>query len=139
MIDESLDALFAPLPEPRAKRAPKESDLQAKIIDALNALPAVHVWKAGAYAGRASYRDRATGAIRDRFVKIGRAGVADVIGWRTITLGSVRVAQFIAIEVKRPGESPKPHQQRFLDRVAKAGGVAMVARSVDDVREALRR
>ena len=122
---------------PAKKRARRESDLQTTIIDFLNAQPDTHVWKAGAYAGRASYRDRRTGALHDRFIKIGRPGVSDIVGWRTVTIGGIRIAQFIALEVKRAGEHPKPHQQRFLDRAAAAGVVTGVVRSLADVKALL--
>lgn len=42
------------------------------------------------------------------------------------------VAQFVAIEVKVPGKGPEPAQRTFIDNVAQAGGVAGVARSVEE-------
>ena len=52
-------------------------------------------------------------------------GSADLIGW-------TRDGRFLAIEVKLPGEKPDAAQARFLDAVKMAGGVAGVARSVED-------
>lgn len=45
--------------------------------------------------------------------------------------------RFIAVEVKQPGEKPSPMQSRFLRRVSDAGGIAIVAYSVQDVADVL--
>ena len=58
-----------------------------------------------------------------------RKGVSDLLGiWK---------ARFIAIEVKVPKKYPTKEQKEFLRDVAAAGGIAVLARSVDDVRKAL--
>ena len=44
---------------------------------------------------------------------------------------------FIAIEGKAPGRKPTAVQERYLDRVRAAGGVAIVAYSVADVKSVL--
>lgn len=75
-------------------------------------------------------------------------GVSDILGitkdkWdyccehcgKTNTL--IIPGKSLAIEVKRDGEDPTENQQIFLDNVSRAGGIAFVARSVDDVIEAL--
>ena len=63
-------------------------------------------------------------------------GSADLIGWtsRTITEEMVgqQVAIFTSIEVKTATGRTRPEQQQWLDAVAKAGGIAAVARSVAD-------
>lgn len=59
-------------------------------------------------------------------------GSSDLIGW-TLT------GKFLAIEVKRPGKNPTKEQQNFLDAVTKAGGVAGVARCVEDAVEIIHR
>lgn len=135
---ESLDALFGyGEPVKKKRRLPLESLLQEKIVDYLNTVPGIFAMPYGAGAFRVRYRHRQSGTMRDRFVKIGRAGVSDVIGWQVITVAGAPVPRWIAIEVKRPGEKPKPHQQRFLDKVTAAGGLAFVARSVEDVKKVL--
>jgi hypothetical protein len=81
-----------------------------------------------------------TGTLRDqhgRPVSFGLArGSADLIGWttRTITPDMVgqRIAVFTSIEVKTPTGRVKPEQQQWLDAVQAAGGIAGVARSVED-------
>jgi hypothetical protein len=58
-----------------------------------------------------------------------RKGVSDLLGiWK---------ARFIAIEVKVPKQYPSKEQKQFLKDVADAGGIAVLARSVEDVRKAL--
>jgi hypothetical protein len=39
----------------------------------------------------------------------------------------------LAIEVKRPGGKPTAEQQQFIDTINEAGGLAFVARSVEEV------
>ena len=45
--------------------------------------------------------------------------------------------RFVAIEVKAPAGKVSPIQQAQIDRINAAGGLAFVARSVDDVKAAL--
>ena len=81
-----------------------------------------------------------TGTLRDqhgRPVSFGLAkGSADLIGWRTVTITpemvGTQVAVFTSIEVKTPTGRVKPEQQQWLDAVQAAGGIAGVARSVED-------
>lgn len=81
-----------------------------------------------------------TGALRDergRLVTYGLCkGSADLIGFRRLTITKEMVgqqlAQFVAIEVKTGRGRPTPEQANFLAVVAQAGGVAGVARSVED-------
>jgi hypothetical protein len=81
-----------------------------------------------------------TGTLRDqhgRPVSFGLCkGSADLIGWRTVTITpemvGTRVAVFTSIEVKTPTGRVKPEQQQWLDAVQAAGGIAGVARSVED-------
>ena len=86
-----------------------------------------------------------TGTLRDqhgRPVSFGLCkGSADLIGWttRTITQEMVgqQVAVFTSIEVKAASGRLRPEQRQWLDAVQAAGGVAGVARSVDDARALL--
>jgi len=81
-----------------------------------------------------------TGTLRDqhgRPVSFGLCkGSADLIGWRTVTITpemvGTQVAVFTSIEVKTPTGRVKPEQQQWLDVVQAAGGIAGVARSVED-------
>lgn len=46
--------------------------------------------------------------------------------------------KFIGVEVKRPGNKPTPKQLVFLQRVQRAGGMAITATSVEDLQAKLR-
>ena len=72
-----------------------------------------------------------------RLVTFGLArGSADLIGWRTITVTQAmvgtRLAIFTSIEVKTPTGRVRPEQQAWLEAVQGAGGIAVIARSVED-------
>ena len=41
--------------------------------------------------------------------------------------------KFIAIEVKRPGGKATPIQSQYIEEIKRAGGIAFVAHSVDEV------
>lgn len=63
-------------------------------------------------------------------------GSSDLICLQRLAITPEHVGQtigrFVAIEIKRPGKSAEPAQQIFIDNVNQAGGVAGVARSVED-------
>jgi hypothetical protein len=71
----------------------------------------------------------------------GLRGVSDILGIlpRTLDVGGrrVTVGVFLAVEVKGRGGRLTPQQDAFLDGVRKAGGVAVVARSLQDLIDAL--
>ena len=81
-----------------------------------------------------------TGTLRDsngRPVQFGLCkGSADLIGWKTVTVTpemvGQRVAVFTSIEVKTATGRMRPEQQQWLEVVQAAGGIAGVARSVED-------
>lgn len=119
----------------------RESEIVAAILSYLRTVPGVVAWRSNVGAVQ-------TGT---RFVRFGFAGCADIVGWKTEIVGyrqsrvdfretePITVARFIAVEVKRPGQQPTPKQRAFLEMVAKAGGLALVAHDVQDVVEALGR
>lgn len=88
-----------------------EQDIQKNIIDFLekNGFLAIKHNNMGIYA---------------------RAGVPDI-------LACSNQGKFIGIEVKRPGEKPKPIQQAFIDAINKLNGIAFSAVSVEDVQREL--
>lgn len=85
------------------------------------------------------------GALRDQRGQLVRYGLcpgsSDLIGYRTITITPEmvgrRLAVFAAVEVKDGGK-PTEQQQRFIELVQQAGGLAGVARSVPDALSILR-
>jgi hypothetical protein len=86
-----------------------------------------------------------TGTLKDqhgRPVQFGLCkGSADLIGWRTVTVTpemvGTTVAVFTSIEVKTATGRLRTEQQQWLDAVQAAGGIAGVARSVDDALDLL--
>lgn len=125
------------------RRLQPERDIRAEVIGALRMHPAV-AWVARAepYSGyvlpeskrrafaaalgrQASWRPEAVLALLASLLawrEFGLPGQSDVVG-------QLRIGHLLAIEVKRPGEKPDPHQQVFLDCVTRANGCAGVARS----------
>jgi len=87
-----------------------------------------------------------TGTLRDqngRPVQFGLCkGSADLIGWKRVTITpemvGTQVAVFLSIEVKTATGRLRPEQQQWLDAVQAAGGIAGVARSVEDAATLLR-
>jgi len=78
-----------------------------------------------------------------RLVQFGLArGSADLIGWRTITITpdmvGRQVAVFTSIEVKTERGRIRPEQHAWLTAVTGAGGIAGIARSVQDANDLLR-
>lgn len=59
----------------------------------------------------------------------GQAGVPDII--------ACIKGKFVAIEVKKPGEKPKPHQIAFIDAISKKGGLAFWSDNLSKVKDEL--
>ena len=95
-------------------------------------------------AGPARLWRNNTGALKDatgRLVRYGLCpGSSDLIGLRQVTITpdmvGQRLAVFVAIEVKDRGRLTE-QQQAFITMVQQAGGMAGVARSVEDARRIL--
>ena len=99
----------------------RERDIQRAILDLLHARGVI-AWKAGS----GGFRVTAPGQ-RERYVKMGHTGVADIIGVLP------PLGRMLAVEVKRPGEVATAEQANFLTTVRQAGGRAFVATSCEDV------
>lgn len=65
-------------------------------------------------------------------VKVGTPGEADIWGHRAD-------GRALYIEVKLPGEQPRPDQQLFLDAMANTGAISGCAHSVKEALEIVRR
>ena len=81
------------------------------------------------------------GALKDADGRLIRYGVAnpggsDLIGWKSVIVTPEMVGQklavFLAIEVKGERTRVTDQQRNFIDRVRLDGGLAGVARSVED-------
>ena len=72
---------------------------------------------------------------------VGNPGGSDLIGYRKVTVTEEMVGQdlavFAAVEVKTPKGRVKAEQQQFIDHINSAGGIAGIARSVDDAKDIL--
>ena len=99
----------------------RESELQAAVLTAVNLIPGVVMWKSGAGAFRMTYKGKT------RFVRMGRKGVSDLVGWKREYVSQELIgrynARFCAVEIKRPGQHPTIEQQAFLDLVKRDGGI----------------
>lgn len=102
-----------------------EKDIQKTILEWLSYQKQTFVWRQNSGA---MYADSKTG--RHGFKTASVQGVSDIIGiWQGFP---------IAIEVKRPKEKPTDNQHAFLENFGKAGGIAIVAHSLEEVQESLK-
>jgi len=63
-------------------------------------------------------------------------GSPDLIGWLSVPVKSGKISVFVGIEVKREtGGVVADEQNSWIERIRRAGGIAGVARSVDDARD----
>ena len=63
-------------------------------------------------------------------------GSPDLIGWLSVPVKSGKISVFVGIEVKREtGGVVTDEQNSWIKRIRIAGGIAGVARSVDDARD----
>jgi hypothetical protein len=74
--------------------------------------------------------------VGERVITIGRAGGADLTVCLPTTLTGGRAA-FCVVETKAATGALTAAQRRYLDKVRALGGLAIVARSAEDVRAAL--
>jgi hypothetical protein len=111
-----------------------ETTLQQQIRLAIGTWPEARIFRNQV----GSLPDPRTG----RLVTFGLAkGSADLIGWRTITVTpdmvGTRLAIFTSIEVKTATGRLRPEQQQWIHAVTHAGGLAGIARSVNDAQALL--
>ena len=74
---------------------------------------------------------------------VGLRGVSDILGIlpqraEVVGEGMVRFGNLLAVEVKRPGEKPRPEQTAFLEGVNGLGGVGLCVHSVGELEARLR-
>jgi hypothetical protein len=74
---------------------------------------------------------------------VGLRGVSDILGIlpqrvEVVGEGAVRFGNLLAVEVKRPGEQPRPEQASFLERVNEQGGIGLCVHSVGELEARLR-
>lgn len=116
------------VPEVKQRAAPKPSGnpTEAQVLKAVMAAVRLHpkvarVWRQNSGTFAEQNRDGST-----RYVRANTAhGMSDLMGF-------LKDGRVLAIECKSATGRLQPHQKEFLDKIAAAGGVAGVARSVDD-------
>lgn len=99
-----------------------EQSIQRAILDYLR-YRGIFCWKnntAGIYV-----------KARNTYIPSHAPGVSDI-------LGILPGGRFLAIEVKAPKGRVSPAQEQFLQTINERGGLAFVARSIDDVEEELK-
>ena len=105
---------------PAKKRGLREKDIQNAILEWLKWQPRAFCWQNGTKGSWNPTTQRF-----HSLPKHCKRGAADILGmWDE---------RFLAIEVKMPGKHPTEFQHIFLDEINRRGGIAFVARSVDDV------
>ena len=102
--------------------APTEHQTQAAILRYLKVSPRV-AWAERMNTGAVKIPDPGG---RDRFVRFGFPGCPDI-------LGQLTDGRLLAVEVKSPTGRATKAQAAFLALVATHGGVAVLARSADDL------
>lgn len=101
-----------------------EKQIQDQMLQWLAYQPKTFVWRQNAGS---MFVDSPTG--RHGFRSASVQGISDIMGvWQ---------GKPIAIEVKRPGKKPTEMQNDFLKRFAGAGGLSIVAFSMEGLMEAL--
>jgi hypothetical protein len=99
----------------------EESKLQYQIRLTVGAMPGVVIWRNQVGRAKKEYKGK-TYYIPYGLVK----GASDLIG--------IANGRFLAIEVKTPSGTPSPEQLLFIDLVNNMGGIAGIARSVEEAK-----
>lgn len=106
---------------------PLEREIQRQILQFLE-LHRIPCWRNNTGAMRANYKGRSL------MIRFGMPGMPDVLGILPRPVPGV----LLAIEAKRPSGKLSITQQETIDRLLDAGALAFVARSVGEVKMALR-
>jgi hypothetical protein len=96
----------------------KESEVQRSILQYL-AIKKVFHYRNNSGAIVSTYKGK------ERFMRFGALGSPDII--------CIIKGRFVGIEVKRPGGKQNPNQLQFQKDLEKAGGLYVLAYSLDDV------
>lgn len=102
-----------------------ENDIKNSILGWLSTLPECFVWPNDS----TGIFDPSKGIYRRKNSKFFIRGVSDILG--------IYKGRPLAIEVKSKIGRVSEHQEFFLKRFELSGGIAIVARSIDDVRNRL--
>jgi hypothetical protein len=138
----------APLPSPMLDALPPKRHRVKRPVDGKPAVPLEAAVNDDIYASYRARQDvklwrnnRGVAQYGQQLVRygVGPRGASDWIGYRVLTITpemvGQRIAQFAAIEAKRPGEKPDDNQQQFIDSVKSDGGLAGWADSAEKAKE----
>lgn len=103
-----------------ARATPSEADIMHAILLTVGSRPDVRLWRNNVGAAH----------ITNRWMRFGLKGSSDL-------LGLLRGGRFLAIEVKSATGKQSPAQRAFQKTITRFGGLYVLARSIDDVTEAL--
>lgn len=98
----------------------REREIQCAILEAVSARPGAVFWRANSFLGVTASR---------HIVRANVPGTSDILG--------CDAGRFVAIEVKVPDGIQSESQKRFQRAVVRAGGIYVIAHSVDDALAAL--
>lgn len=120
-----------------------ESQTQALILRALGSRDDTRLFRnqvGGAWMGKP--RGEVLLLSEARFVQCGLVvGSGDLIGWHSVTVTPEMVgrklAVFLSVEVKTDTGRVRPEQKTWMENVRKHGGIAMVARNVEEAQKQL--
>lgn len=96
-----------------------EREIQKVILDYLQ-LKGINAWRTNSGIQFSTYKDRSY------ITRLAPRGTPDIIGF-------LNNGKFLGIEIKKPGGIVSDDQNIFIDKINKAGGLAFVAFSLDDV------
>jgi len=99
-----------------------EAQLVADILHAFAGHPAVRIWRNNTGAAR---------AVGGRVIRFGLLGQGDLSGLVMPT------GRRLEIECKSPDGRQRPEQKRFQAMIERFGGLYVLARSVEDVNQAI--
>jgi hypothetical protein len=106
---------------------PTEKSVELSILQFLATIKGMKAWK-----------NQTTGVF-DPVRKVYRPLVGKYTGRGSSDILCCYQGRFIAIEVKRPtGSVLSLDQKKFLEEIILSGGIAFVAKSIDDVKEQLK-
>lgn len=103
-----------------------EKQIEKAILDFLSTIKGCKAWK-NQTTGVFDPSKKTFRTLKGRYSGKGSADILACIG-----------GHFVAIEVKKPtGSVVSLHQYKFLEEIRHAGGIAFIAKSVDDVKRTL--
>lgn len=117
----------------------KEQDIQSQILIAMSQAGACcfRINAGSFWSGEILSHDGKMLLLKNpRKIQGAPEGFSDIVGVTTVTVTPQMVGRkigvFTCIEVKKPGEKPKKHQENFLAQMRSRGAIAGVARSPEE-------